>query len=162
MSNRDYESRESNQGRNEGSAGSFLLGAIVGGVVGAAAALLFAPNNGKQLRNSLGSNASSIMSKTGQLGETVKTKSNEFAAKTSSLSQGLVQQSSELINKVKGKTAGSDETGKETETNYISIGGSENPKSKREDKSTATDDQIRKKLEEAQMAFDEEENKIKL
>jgi hypothetical protein len=40
MPNREYDSRDTNQTRNEESSNSFLLRAIIGGVVGAAAALL--------------------------------------------------------------------------------------------------------------------------
>ncbi|GHH97325.1 YtxH domain-containing protein [Neobacillus kokaensis] len=163
MANREYDSRETNQGRNEGSTSSFLLGAIIGGAVGAAAALFLTPKTGKDLRNTIGSNAGSIVNKTGQLSETVKTKGTALAAKTSTLSQGIVQQSAELLSKVKEKAISKEEAKDDTEINYISIGSSSNTSPvKQEDKGTANDDEIRKKLLEAQMAFDEEENRIKL
>lgn len=156
MSNREYESRETSQTRNEESSSSFLLGAIIGGVVGAAAALLFASKTGKDLRNTITNNASSLVNKTGHFGETMK-------SKTSSFSQGIAQQSVELINKVKGKTSCQDDAGKETETTYISIGTpAKNSSVTPENKGLASDDEIRKKLMEAQMAFDEEESRIKL
>ena len=39
MSSKEYESRETNQNKSESSSGSFLLGALIGGLVGAAAAI---------------------------------------------------------------------------------------------------------------------------
>ena len=43
--------------QNESGAGSFLLGALVGGVIGAAAALFLAPKTGKEMREDLGQQA---------------------------------------------------------------------------------------------------------
>ncbi len=162
MPNREYESRETNQNRNGETRGSFLLGALLGGVVGAAAALLFAPKAGKDLRNTISHNAGSIVNKTGQLSETVKNKGNELTAKTSSLSQGIVHYSNELLNKVKEKTRTPDETGKESESQYISIGSPGKSTSKQKDKDAAKkDDEIRKKIMETEKAFDEEESRMK-
>ncbi|MCM3569633.1 YtxH domain-containing protein [Neobacillus mesonae] len=164
MSNREYESREINQNRNEDSS-SFLLGAIIGGVVGAACALLFAPKSGKDIRNKISSNTGSIVNKTGKLGETMKNKGNELAAKTSSFSQEIVHQSSDLINKVKEKASNREatENKNEREIRFIPIGGTGKADSKKQESKGASDDEaIRKKLMEAQVAFDEEENRIKL
>ncbi|MEO6940245.1 MAG: YtxH domain-containing protein, partial [Candidatus Kapaibacterium sp.] len=40
--------------RNQSSMGPFALGALIGGVVGAAVALLYAPSEGSELRESIG------------------------------------------------------------------------------------------------------------
>ena len=146
MSSREYESRETSQSRNEESSNSFLLGALIGGVVGAAAAFLLAPKTGKELRVRLSSSA-----------ETLKDK-------TSSLSQELVQQSSGLISKVKGKSVNLNEKAEEAEVNYIPIHSpKENQPAKKSIEIKSVDSsEIRKKLAEAQKAFDEEESKVKI
>lgn len=164
MPNREYDSRDTNQTRNEESSNSFLLGAIIGGVVGAAAALLLAPKSGKDLRNKFNNQAGTILDKTAAMRENVMTKSNELASKGSSLSQGIVLQSQELLNKVKGKITSQDELNEEGELNYIPL---HTPKGKIESKRSIEigpldSSEIRKKLEEAEKAFDEEENKVKL
>ncbi|MBT2656963.1 YtxH domain-containing protein [Bacillus sp. ISL-18] len=158
MTNREYESRETNQSRNEGSSSTFFWGAVIGGVVGAAAALLFAPKSGRELRTTLGSQADTIMDKTVSLKENVVAKSNELASKTSSFSQGIVLQSSELVNKVKGKTSQKDQDSTDSEGTYIPI---QNPNESPSAKKSDSND-IKKKLEETQKAFDEEESKVKL
>jgi gas vesicle protein len=164
MTNREYDSRDANQTRNQESSNSFLLGAIIGGVVGAAAALLLAPRAGKELRHTFSDQAGTIMDKTAAMRENVKTKSNELVSKGSSLSQGIVLQSSELLNKVKGKITSPDELKDEGETNYISIlAPKEKVKSKKSIEIGSMDSsEIRKKLEEAEKAFEAEENKVKL
>ncbi|MEH7482758.1 YtxH domain-containing protein [Neobacillus drentensis] len=164
MPNKEYDSRDTNQTRNEESSNSFLLGAIIGGVVGAAAALLLAPKSGKDLRNKFNNQAGTILDKTAAMRENVMTKSNELASKGSSLSQGIVLQSQELLNKVKGKITSQDELKEEGELNYIPLQTSkEKIESKRSIEIGPLDSsEIRKKLEEAEKAFDEEENKVKL
>ncbi|SMQ83514.1 Gas vesicle protein [Bacillus sp. OV166] len=164
MPNKEYDSRDTNQTRIEESSNSFLLGAIIGGVVGAAAALLLAPKSGKDLRNKFNNQAGTILDKTAAMRENVMTKSNELASKGSSLSQGIVLQSQELLNKVKGKITNQDELKEEGELNYIPLQTSkEKIESKRSIEIGPLDSsEIRKKLEEAEKAFDEEENKVKL
>ncbi|MEH7331523.1 YtxH domain-containing protein [Neobacillus drentensis] len=163
MSNRDYESRETNQSRNEGTSSGFLFGALIGGAVGAAAALLLAPKTGKELRITLSSQAGSIMEKTADLRENVVSKSNDLASKTSSLSQGLIQQSSGMLNKAKNKALNKAEAGEESSPAYISIG---NPKptfpNKTVDEATLDSVEIRKRIAEAEKALQEEESKVKL
>lgn len=164
MPNREYDSRDTNQTRNEESSNSFLLGAIIGGVVGAVAALLLAPKSGKALRHTFSNQAGSIIDKTSTMRENVKTKSNELVSKGSTLSQGIVLQSTGLLNKVKGKITSQEELKDEGELNYIPL---YTLKEKIEPKRTIEighldRSEIRRKLEEAEKAFDDEENKVKL
>ncbi|MEH6905489.1 YtxH domain-containing protein [Neobacillus drentensis] len=164
MPNREYDSRDTNQTRNEESSNSFLLGAIIGGVVGAAAALLLAPKTGKDLRNKFTNQAGTVIDKTSNIRENVITKSNEFVSKGSTLSQGIVLQSAGLLSKVKGKITSHDELEEEGVLNYIPL---HTPNEKTESKRSIPighldSSEIRKKLEEAEKAFDEEENKVKL
>ncbi|WP_160724028.1 YtxH domain-containing protein [Bacillus sp. USDA818B3_A] len=162
MTSREHESRETNQSRNDEATGSFLLGAIIGGVVGAAAALLLAPRSGKELRSTIGSQADSIIDKTSSLRENVVVKGNELAAKTSSISQGIILQSSELVNKVTGKTTSKNDAAQESDVTYIPIHTPEAAAEKGLEKKSNDNMDIKKKLEEAQKAFDEEENKVRL
>lgn len=164
MPNREYDSRDTNQTRNEESSNSFLLGAIIGGVVGAAAALLLAPKSGKEIRNTFSNQAGSLIDKTTSMRENVMTKSNEIVSKGSSLSQGIVLQSTGLMNKVKGKLTSNEELIEEEELNYIPI---QAPKEKIVSRKSIEigpldSSEIRKKFEEAEKAFEEEENKVKL
>lgn len=158
MSSRDFESRENTQIRKEKSQNNFLLGALIGGLAGAAAALLFSPKSGKELRNSINQQTGSIKDKTVQLRDNVIIKSNQISTKTSSLTQGLVNQSNDILKKLKPTKSDEDE---EKEINYIPL---QTPAEKIETKKIMIpidSDDIRRKLEEAQRAFDEEENKVK-
>ncbi|WP_026563280.1 YtxH domain-containing protein [Bacillus sp. UNC41MFS5] len=165
MSNREFDSRETNQTRNEGSSNSFLLGAIIGGVVGAATALFLAPKSGKDLRNTFSNQAGSIIDKTSTIRENVMSKSNELVSKSSSLSQGIVLQSTGLLDKVKGKVTNQGEReDDESESTYIPIQTlKEKSKAKKSiEIGTLDSTEIRRKLEEAEKALAEEENKVKL
>jgi len=118
---KDYESRELNQNKSEDSSSSFLLGALIGGLVGAAAAIFLAPKSGKEIRSTLNNQAGTLKEKTVQ-----------------------------LMNKTKTPVEAADEE------QYISIGGIQKTK----DEDTVDELAIRKKLEEAKKAFEEEENKV--
>lgn len=88
----------------------FIIGTLIGGIVGATTALFLAPKSGKELRGNLNEQAVVLREKTGQLRETASQKGTEFAnvakekasvakEKTSQWSQQL--QDSEFVNKVK-------------------------------------------------------------
>jgi gas vesicle protein len=120
MSSKEYELRETNQNKSEDSSSSFLLGALIGGLVGAAAAIFLAPKSGRELLSTLNNQAGTIKEKTTQLMNKTKTPVDV------------------------------------EEVNYISIGGL--PKATSEE--SVDEQSIRKKLEEAKKAFEEEENKV--
>lgn len=109
------------------SAGSFLLGALVGGVIGAAAALLFAPKTGKEMREDFSDQATQIKNKSIELSTVAKDKATEFSSvakdkaaefgsaakdkatefssaakeKTEDLSKTIQEQSGQIVGKVK-------------------------------------------------------------
>jgi gas vesicle protein len=118
---KDYESRELNQNKSEDSSSSFLLGALIGGLVGAAAAIFLAPKSGKDLRSTINNQAETLKEKTVQ-----------------------------LVKKTKPSTDS------EEEEHYISIGGIQ----KTNPEANVDELAIRKKLEEAKKAFEEEEYKV--
>jgi gas vesicle protein len=166
MSGKENETRENNQNRNRESQSSknFIAGAVIGGVVGAAAALLLAPKAGKEIRSGLNNQVNSLLEKTTQLSDDVFDKSNGFAAatkeKTAILSKAVVQQSKELVNKAKGLTANTVPEQEISETSYIPINQTDQTNTNVKPTSDEQTD-IRKKLEEAQRAFEEAENSIK-
>jgi gas vesicle protein len=76
----------------------FMIGALVGGMLGAAAALLLAPKAGKELRSDLNEQAGYL-----------KDKSNEFSQIAREKSSGIVrtvtEQSNQVATKVKDLTS---------------------------------------------------------
>ncbi|WP_042459765.1 YtxH domain-containing protein [Neobacillus dielmonensis] len=150
MSKRDYESRDNNQNRTADTSGSFLLGAIIGGIAGAAATLLLTTKTGKEVRDSITGQAGRVIEKTAPFLDNVK-------SRTSSLP--LIQHSAELLNKATGNN---EEIENETEISYIPIKGSRESSNDKETAGTKMDSEaIKKKLEEARRAFEEEESKVK-
>jgi gas vesicle protein len=67
LMSKEYVSKENSQRNNEDSSSSFLLGALVGGVVGAVAAMLLAPKSGHEIRSTINNQAETIKEKTIQL-----------------------------------------------------------------------------------------------
>ncbi|WP_018665439.1 YtxH domain-containing protein [Heyndrickxia acidiproducens] len=86
----------------------FLTGAIVGGVVGAAVALMLAPKSGKELRDDLNGQVENIKGKTGGWRELATEKSNQLASqaaeKTKQVRDFAVQKGSQFKDNVKQTT----------------------------------------------------------
>lgn len=76
----------------------FVIGALVGGIVGAAAGLLLAPKTGRDLRSDVASQAEMIKDRSVSLSSTAK-------EKTVQISNQLKEQSTQLVDKVKYKTS---------------------------------------------------------
>lgn len=134
----------------------FVAGAIVGGLAGALAALLLAPKSGKELRGSLNEQTSTLKNKSVDLASVAK-------EKASGLKDTVSQQSSTIVNKVKDMKSKSENTSSNTEGDAEVL--EEVPTSMAETSSmenthTATGEEIQKKLEETQKAFDETESKL--
>jgi gas vesicle protein len=129
--------RESNLGRNEQTnhSSKFLLGALIGGMAGAAAALLFTSKSGKEL-------CKNLLDQTALVSENVLEKSSglaSYAKKKPLLKTSLIDPVEDL---------------EEEKTNYISLSVSEvNAESNK-----GID--VRKKLEEAKKALEEEEKRV--
>ncbi|MFD1207188.1 MULTISPECIES: YtxH domain-containing protein [Sporosarcina] len=96
----DFYRDEDNSG-----AGSFLLGALVGGVIGAAAALFLAPKTGKEMRDDFSEQAVQIKNKSIELSAVAKDKATELTSvakeKTDGLTKSIQEQSGQLVDKVK-------------------------------------------------------------
>lgn len=169
MGNREQNQYESNVSMNESSnSRDFITGAIVGGLAGALTALLLAPKSGKELRVNLNEQTSTLVGKTDKLRETAITKGSELAEvakdKAGVLKETVTQQTSTLVNKVKDMksqvNANSSESAEETGTDLEQVPTSMAETSSMDSTKTATGDEIQKKLEETQKAFDETESKI--
>lgn len=140
----------------------FMVGAIIGGLAGAAAALLLAPKSGKELRTTLNQQTSSILEKTDQMKNSAMTKSNDIASaakeKASSIAQTVSQQSNSLLNKVRENKGQGESQLPEGGLEEVPTSLAET--STMEQTHTATGEEIQRKLEETQRAFDETENKL--
>ncbi len=87
----------------------FMIGSIVGGLIGAAAALMLAPKSGKEIREELGQQANKMKEHSGRFSaEQIFEKGSEFVNvakdKSSTLSQVVSEQSSQIMNKVRDIT----------------------------------------------------------
>lgn len=78
----------------------FLLGAIVGSVLGAVTALLLAPKSGKELRADLSEQAHVVSGKTQELAGTVSAKTQEISKQVSEHTGVWVQKAKEVIDTV--------------------------------------------------------------
>ena len=112
-------------------AGSFLFGAIVGGVIGAAAALFLAPKTGKEMREDLSTQAGNLKDKSIEISSVAKDKASEYTSvakdkaseytsvakdkasdytsvakeKTGEVAKTIQKQSGQLVDKVKSMTS---------------------------------------------------------
>jgi gas vesicle protein len=86
----------------------FIVGSLVGGLIGAATALFLAPKSGKEIRDDLGQQASIVKGRTEKFTSQTLEKSaglaNVAKEKTVSLSQVVSEQSSQIMNKVRDLT----------------------------------------------------------
>ncbi|WP_404329568.1 YtxH domain-containing protein [Mesobacillus maritimus] len=123
----------------------FLVGAFIGALAGAAAALLFAPKSGRDLRTTINGQTNNILEKTDKVKEKALSKSNELAnvakEKASSVVHSVSHQSHELLEKVRDKQV-LDESDRDSADFQNSS------------------EEIQRKLEETQRAFDETESKL--
>lgn len=134
----------------------FVAGAIVGGLAGALAALLLAPKSGKELRGSLNDQTSTLKNKSADLASVAK-------EKASGLKDTVSQQSSTIVNKVKDMKNKNGNTSLDTDVDegeLQEVPTSMAETSTMENTHTATGEEIQRKLEETQKAFDDTENKL--
>jgi gas vesicle protein len=138
----------------------FIIGALIGGIVGAAAAFLTAPKSGKELRSDLNEQASMLKEKSSQWKDTAMEKGTELAnvakekggdlaiaakEKSATLSQTIQIQSTDLVNKVKTLKKDGDTKSDATLDNKV--------------QKHAEDASV--KLEEAKKAFEQTEQNLK-
>lgn len=131
---------------NQSSKG-FVLGALIGGVIGAGVALFLAPKAGKELRRTVSSEVSSLKEKTGQLRETAVTRGTELVEtakkKSQSISETVSKQSTDFINKIKRNEVVEDNLEEQADM-----------------AKNQQNDQIQQMLDETKKAFDETERQL--
>ncbi len=101
MSNRDDQSQNINSK-------DFLIGSLIGGIVGASMALLFAPKSGKELRGDLNQGASYVRDRASEWKDVAYEKGSEwkdYAMETSTqLGQTFSEKSQDIGSRVKDAT----------------------------------------------------------
>ena len=95
----------------ESGAGSFLFGAIVGGVIGAAAALFLAPKTGKEMREDFSTQAGQLKDKGIEISAVAKDKATEFTVQW----RRIKQQNMVRLQRIKQRNIGSVAKDKATE-----------------------------------------------
>lgn len=159
MNSQDRTQFDSNQVKTEENINTkdFMIGALIGGMVGAATALFLAPKSGKELQSDLSEKAAILKEKSGQYRETAMTKGTELAnaakEKTNVLTQTVTKQSNELVNKVKNLK---DYQNGQAPSNGTAI---IDETFQAEGNAPVNDAEIQMKLEETKKAFDETEQK---
>ena len=166
----------------------FMIGALIGGMIGAATALFMAPKTGKELRNDFNEQAKSLSEKTEKLRQTAMEKGTVLAdtakEKTGTVTELVSSKSSDIVNKVKSLKTGKDENGDAADdtTNSsnkdIDVTGTSDSKivavetnmpenkdnkskNTQSDPTSGNKNTAKLKLDEAKKAFDETENKLK-
>lgn len=148
MANYENQENERQENRYQESINTkdFIIGCLIGGMVGAATALFLAPKSGKEIRDNINHGAHSLKDRTSQWRDAAVHKGSELAdvakEKTNVIGKTVSKQSHEIINKVKGLTV---LEGKNTEG---------------PDADSDQDTEIQRKLEETKRAFDETESQL--
>ncbi len=167
MNNNDYQkdfSRDSGKYENDKTGSDskgFVLGAVIGGVVGAATALMLAPKSGKELRVDLNEGAKSLGEKTEKLRQTA-------TEKTSQLKQTAMEKGSTLAETAKSKTSTLTETVSKQSANLMETVKNKTKKNENKDAvdqvtepaDKGSEGQAKLKLEETEKAFVETENQL--
>jgi gas vesicle protein len=134
---------------------NFLMGAIIGGVIGAATALFLAPKSGRELRDDINTQASVVREKTDRWRHEAVDKGSELAhvakEKTSNFTKNVTGQSNQIFDKVREFTNAPKEDNQleqQSEDLVNEIVGIELTGNKQNDA-----DEIRRRLEEADKAL---------
>ena len=127
----------------------FIIGALVGGIIGAATALFTAPKAGKELRNDITEQAKNISEKTDKFYRDITETAKE---KTSSVSEAVSVKSAEIVGKVRRLKPANDNGVEELEAEPIV--------SSEADVATTIEEEAQQKLDEAKKAFEESENEL--
>lgn len=134
--------------RNSINSKDFIIGVLIGGIIGAATALFIAPKAGKDLRQEITEQAKSLSEKTDKIRRDITETAKE---KTSTVTDVVSSKSAEIVSKVKSLKVNQEEN--EVEGEFIVTS----------DASVAStiEDEAQQKLDEAKKAFDETENELK-
>lgn len=107
--NYTYRSTNDLYEEDNGGTGSFIAGAIVGGLIGAATALFLAPKTGREMREDFSNQASQLKDKSIELSSTAKDKAAELTTaakeKTADLTDAAKEKTASFTSAAKDKTA---------------------------------------------------------
>lgn len=78
----------------------FLLGVVVGGIIGAATALLLAPKSGSELRADLRETAGTVSARTQEIAQQIGERSQQIARTVSTQTTEIVGKAKELASTV--------------------------------------------------------------
>ena len=96
---------QQNENQDNINSKDFLIGALVGGIAGAALALVFAPKSGKELRGDINQGASYVKDRASEWKEVAAVKGSEWMDKakhqTQQISETVSQKSQDLTQKIK-------------------------------------------------------------
>lgn len=154
-----YDNYEAGNSYDDGTMNTkdFLIGALVGGLVGAATALFMAPKSGKELREDFNSQAGTLKERASGWTEMAKEKGTNLATaakdKTSTLSQSVQEQSGVLMDKVKTIMP----TGNGSDSGNGSTG---DMMDKAKETASSVKESVSQKLEETKKAFDQTEKSL--
>ena len=81
---------------SEGSNG-FVKGLVIGGIIGAAAAMLFAPMSGKRLRKKIGRKKDDILDDVNEYVETGKEKAEELFREGKEKVESLIEDAKKIV-----------------------------------------------------------------
>lgn len=109
----------------ESGAGSFLLGAVIGGVIGAAAALFLAPKTGKEMREDISTQAVHLKEKGIEISTVAKDKASEYSSvakdKASEYTSVAKDKASEYTSVAKDKASEYTSAAKDKASEYTSV-----------------------------------------
>lgn len=91
------------ENRNNMNGKDFLLGAIMGSVIGAATALLLAPKSGRELRGDLSTQYQNVSEKTQEIATNLSTKTKEIAENVGEKSQDWAGKAREVAGNLAGE-----------------------------------------------------------
>ncbi|WP_017756150.1 YtxH domain-containing protein [Calidifontibacillus oryziterrae] len=95
-------SNNQNQNQDQINSKDFLIGTLIGGIVGASIGLLLAPKSGKELRSNINEQALIAKEKGGQLAETAKNKTVDLIEKVKTVSSKVESAADETKEVVEG------------------------------------------------------------
>jgi len=81
----------------------FMIGTLLGGIVGASVALLFAPKSGKEIREDLNTGAQQVRDRADEWKDVAYEKSNEFSQRMKETKGQLQDKVAEMKNQAQGQ-----------------------------------------------------------
>lgn len=101
---------------NSGDLGSFLSGFIIGGLVGAAVALLLAPQSGEETRSLIKEKGIELKDKASVTADEARTRAEQVTADARARAEELRRRGQELYEEQKGRIGKAIDAGKEAAT----------------------------------------------